>query len=77
MHCLKLAIVAFLLGCTVLPAFAETSELEPVVVTATRTARPSSEVISSVTVITAEEIALVRGEESRRSIAGQCRPAYH
>lgn len=41
-----------------LPAFAGPTELEPVVVTATRAARPSSEVVSSVSVITAEEIAL-------------------
>jgi vitamin B12 transporter len=55
---LKLAMVVLLGVCAALPAFAEPVELEPVVVTATRTARPSSEVISSVTVITAEEIAL-------------------
>jgi len=55
---LKLAMVALLVACSALPALAEPVELEPVVVTATRTARPSSEVISSVTVITAEEIAL-------------------
>jgi outer membrane cobalamin receptor len=58
MNGLKLAMVALLVACSASPALAEPVELEPVVVTATRTARPSSEVISSVTVITAEEIAL-------------------
>lgn len=58
MNGLKLAMVALLVACSALPALAEPVELEPVVVTATRTARPSSEVISSVTVITAEEIAV-------------------
>lgn len=58
MYGLKLVIVALLAVCAALPAFAAPVELEPVVVTATRTARPSSEVISSVTVISAEEIAL-------------------
>jgi outer membrane cobalamin receptor len=50
--------VVLLAAFSALPAFAEPVALDPVVVTATRTARPSSEVISSVTVITAEEIAL-------------------
>lgn len=47
-----------LVVCAALPAFAQPLALEPVVVTATRAARPSAAVISSVAVITAEEIAL-------------------
>ena len=70
MHCWKWAIVVLVLGCYVLPVFAETSELEPVVVTATRTARPSSEVISSVTVVTAEEIALSGAKNLAEALRG-------
>jgi outer membrane cobalamin receptor len=58
MYVSKLVMIVILVACACLPAFAEPFELDPVVVTATRTARPSSAVVSSVSIITAEEIAL-------------------
>ena len=58
MHSLNTVFIGLFLLLATLPAFAGAPQLDPVVVTATRTARPSSQVISSVSVITAEEIAL-------------------
>ena len=57
---MKKVLCAVMAGLAVLvagPGYAATTTLEPVVVTATRTPRPISQVAASITVITADEIA--------------------
>ena len=70
MRGLRWVMVVLLAAFSALPAFAEPVALDPVVVTATRTARPSSEVISSVTVITAEEIAVSGAKTLAEALRG-------
>lgn len=69
---ISLSVISFL-AFTVSPVYAETTVLEPVIVTATRTPRPISQVSATVSVITADQIAATgatRLEEVLRDTTG-------